>query len=362
MKLDIKKIKLGELESFVRSKAFMNFETVPITTLRVDSYINNPAALQNDIVLYLGFTNDKLVAFRTIFAGQVNSESEPVRFGWCSGNWVHPEYRRKGFSEKLLNEVFHDWDNRLMFTNYAPNSEQLYLKTGRFQVIHQFQGFRGYMFPKTRKLLPNAIKNAFSRAFYNFLDIVISIISLARTMFYIYKINPDIKFESIKYPDETCLKFMEQNQSALYFLRRKTELNWIFQYPWMTNNEEDLDAKYPFSSFSEDFRYQTVKIYNKNKFAGFFMFSVRNNHLKTLHFEIPAELNNEITAFIKNYCISQKIEIATVYNFNIGSALLKRKFPFLYAKKYGQKIYSSFLVNQNLPHSFQDGDGDVFLT
>ncbi len=362
MELEIKKIQLCELESFVKSETFNEFDTIPISKLRVESYLNNPAANSDDFVLYLGFIDKQLVAFRTIFAGQINVDPLPIRFGWCSGNWVHPDYRRKGYSEQLLNEALAGWNNKLMFTNYAPNSEQLYLKTGNFQVIHQFEGFRGYLFPKTRKLLSGANKNIFTRIFFSFIDAVIIAISQVRISFYNSKINPDITFEMMEFPDAMCLDLVEQNQSGLFFTRGKEELNWIFQYPWMTNNMEDFSAKYPFSSFSKNFMYQTVKIFDKNIFAGFFLFSVRNKHMKTLLFNVHAGLSDEIAGFIKNYCVQQKMEIITVYNFDIGNTLLKQKFPFLYARKYGQKIYSSFQVEQNSPPRFQDGDGDVIFT
>lgn len=361
MKLDIKKIQLSELESFVQSNTFLNFNIVPITPLRVASYINNPNAHSTDIVLYLGFSDQKLVAFRTIFAGKVNT-SEPIRFGWCSGNWVHTDYRRKGFSEHLLNIALKDWDYKLMFTNYAPNSHQLYLKTGKFHVIHQFQGFRGYLFPKINFLFPKIAKNALMRIFFAFVEMIITFISLARIRLYRDKINPDVRFDMLKFPDEMCLKLTEQNQSNSFFSRGREELNWIFKYPWMTNNTKDFSAKYPFSSFANDFNYHTVKIFYKNNFTGYFMFSVRNNHLKTLLFEVSDEVEDAIAAFIKNYCIEKKIHIITIYNNTIADLLLKRKSPFLYTKRYGQNIYSSFKIEQKTPLLFQDGDGDVIFT
>ena len=42
--------------------------------------------------------------------------------------------------------------------------------------------------------------------------------------------------------------------------------------------------------------------------------------------------------------------------------LFKRKLPFLRAKKYGQKIYSSFDIGIQQNLKFQDGDGDVIFT
>ena len=138
MKLEIKKIRLKELNDFVKSEMFNQFEILPISPERVKSYINNPKAKPEDVVLYLGSINNALVAFRSLFAGELISDDLKTRFAWCSGNWVAPEFRRKGFSEQLLKEAYSDWSGKLMFTNYAPNSENLYLKTGWFHSIYKF--------------------------------------------------------------------------------------------------------------------------------------------------------------------------------------------------------------------------------
>ena len=362
LSIEIKKIKLGELESFVKSKTFESFDTKPVTKLRVESYLKNPAASKDDYVLYLGLINEKLVAFRTFFAGEVNSTEEPIRFGWCSGNWVHHDHRRKGYSEQLLNEAFNDWANRLMFTNYAPNSESLYLKTGKFHVIHQFKGVRGYLFVKTKNLVHSSTKNLLSSFLFSLIDALVAITTKIKIRFYKYKPSPNIHFELLQLPDNDCLKLVELNSAKSFFKRGTDEFKWIFQNPWMTNRKEDYSEKYPFSSYASDFSYQTAKIFDKGKFSGFFIFSIKNKQLKTLHFEISLDSADALANFLMNLCIQQKTEVITIYNSDVAMALFKRKSAFLHVKKYGQKIYSSFETKEHRPYIFQDGDGDVIFT
>ncbi len=120
--MEIKKIRLSELEEFANSTQFQSFENKPITTFRVASQIKNPRAQPNDYVLYMGFVDDKLVAYRTLFGDHITKQGKTIRFGWCSGAWVHPGFRKEGFSTLLLNEAFDDWEGKLMFTNYAPEA------------------------------------------------------------------------------------------------------------------------------------------------------------------------------------------------------------------------------------------------
>lgn len=362
MNLEIKKIRLNELYDFVNSEMYRQFLIIPITELRAKSYINNPHSNPNDIVLYLGSVQNQLVAFRTLFAGCIKCENENVRFAWCSGNWVHPDFRRKGFSELLLNEALQDWDRKLMFTNYAPNSEKLYLKSGNFHAVHQFNGFRGYLFPKTRKLIQVANKNWFTKAFFSSTDIVVSIVTGIKIWFYSEKQNPEFRFETIQYPDDDCYKNTQNNTSKYLFTRGEKELKWIFQFPWISEVEVFNSVKYPFSSYSNAFYYKTVKVFIQNELVGFFIFSVREGHLKTLHFNIPDEIEKEVSTYLKQFCAKHKIEVLTVYKYELAQQLFSQKFPFLHAKKFGQKVYSSFEIKDIENYLFQDGDGDVIFT
>lgn len=362
MNLRIEKIRLKDLESFVQSETFQQFTTIPITVLRAKSYLNNPYAHPDDIVLYLGFIEKQLVAFRSLFADSIFSENEPIRFAWCSGNWVHPDFRRKGFSEQLLNEAFTDWNGKLMFTNYAPNSEKLYLKTGLFQAIHQFHGFRGYLFPKTRKLIPGVNKNRVAKFVFSLVDSIITVASSVRILFFSSGQNPDFEFKPFQFPDAECYQLLQNNPQNHIFRRGEEALKWVFPFPWISTERQLTAEKYPFSSYSNSFFYQTVKIFKEEKLAGFFIFSVREGHLKTLFFCITKEVNQEVANYLKQFCVNHKIELVTVYNSEIAQHLFSRKFPFLRTKKYGQKIYSSFDIKNSAYLQFQDGDGDVIFT
>ena len=357
---EIKKILLNELEDFVKSEMFQKLAVIPITPARAESYLKNPRGRADDVVLYLGFIEDKLVAFRSLFADSVFIGEEQIRFAWCSGSWVHPAFRREGHSKQLLTQAYSDWNGKLVFTNYAPESEKLYVKTGWFKPIHQFEGVRCYLFPKTRKLVAASGKNKLVRLIFCLADFFIKIISLVKINFFKPKEKPDFWFEEMDFPDSECYRRIQQNAKKFLFKRGEEELKWIFGNPWISTAGKQFKERYPFSSFSKEFYYRTVKIFRLNRFAGFFIFSVREGHLKTLYFQIEEGTEKGIAAYLKRFCTENKLEIATVYNSEVAGALFKQKFPFLRVKKTGQKIYSTFAVPGK--YNFQDGDGDVFFT
>ena len=262
----------------------------------------------------------------------------------------------------MLEEAFHEWNGKLMFTNYAPASEQLYLKTGWFHAVHRFNGARAYLYPKIRKLLPIAKKQPLLKPFFLLTDALISMGSEIRTVFYQQKQNPHIRFEVLSTPDEQCYDHSKNCNQNLFFGRRGEELKWIFKFPWITEKNKEVKDKYSFSSYSKSFYYRIIKIFRKEEFNGFFIFSVKEGHLKTLYFSVQENLEKEIADYLKNICIEKRIEVATVYNTGVANRLFERKFPFLHIKRYGQKIYSSFQIKDADNSTFQDGDGDVIFT
>ncbi|MCA1760969.1 MAG: hypothetical protein LC658_14475, partial [Bacteroidales bacterium] len=157
-------------------------------------------------------------------------------------------------------------------------------------------------------------------------------------------------------------QILQNNPPISIFRRGEAELKWIFQFPWISEHNDFDSEKYPFSSHSTSFIYQTVMVFIKNRLAGFFVFSVREGHLKTLYFCLPNGIEKEVGNYLKQYSVEHKIEVITVYKYDVALQFLSRKFPFLHAKKYGQKIYSSFDIKNKPNYQFQDGDGDVFFT
>lgn len=359
---EILKIRLGELESFCRGELYGQFSTVPITPARAVSYINNPYAMPEDVVLLLALIEGKPVAFRSLFADVINVENRKVRFGWCSGSWVDSGFRRRGLSQLLLKEAYNDWNGRLMFTNYAPESESLYLKTGWFKPVHQFAGIRGYLFPETARLFPNIKGNPVVKRLFTLADFLVARLSRVRVFFYTYRKDADISFMVMEHPDKECLKFIEHYNQKFLFDRKSKGISWILNFPWISEMNRQYEQKYPFSACSGSFYYQTVKVIRKDILEGVCMFSVRDGHLKTLFFWLPSHLENDFAGFLKYYTIKNRLQMITVYHQGIARELAEKKYPFLLLRKFGQKVYSSFDTDTTESYIIQDGDGDRAFT
>ena len=90
------------------------------------------------------------------------------------------------------------------------------------------------------------------------------------------------------------------------------------------------------------FYYKTVKVFIQNELVGFFIFSVREGHLKTLHFNIPDGIEKEVSIYLKQFCAKHKIEVFTVYKYEVGTTTFYTKIPIFAREKIWTKNLQLF--------------------
>lgn len=355
--MELKKIRLQDLEAFGRSELFQSFETKPVSAARIRSYLNNPHALPEDVVLYLLHEENKLLAFRTLFPGRLMNQSK--RFAWLSGNWVHPDYRRQGCSKRLLDAALKDWDERLMFTNYAPASLQLYLKTKQFQTVYLDHGTRFYFYFRTRKVLADRYpKLAF---LLPVLDFFIQLVAgFTHLLFHPMRVR-HFSMKELNLPDQACLQLAETKKDSYLFTRGRQELDWIFKYPWLSASDDQFVHSYPFSSFARQFKYRSIKIFHEDKLIGFMVVLLRDGQMRTVHLQLPYDRMRIAARFLIRVAVKNKVETLTVLNPKLAKEIQKRPNPFLVHKKIEHGIYSSFPVSSAM-RKIQDGEGDFIFS
>ncbi len=354
--MELIKIPIHELEAFTASEWFRALPDKPISYLRVTSYLNNPHALPEDIVLYCLYEKDRVLAYRTVFPARLSSGE---RFAWLSGNWVHPEYRRQGLSKRLLAEIDIDWNRKLMFTNYAPASLNLYLQTGLFHKVYSEGGFQFYQFLSTRNFLNKRFpKMSF---LWPFADIVLKWMILTRLFFTKVYIGREFTVKKSQFPDEACYQLAEEQKTEYLFLRGKSELKWILDYPWVSSANKQNIRDYNFSSWAKQFEYRTVKFYKDSILAGFLLYSIRDGHLKTLHQHFSVDCYQVAARFLIREMVQGRFEFMTVLQPQLAKAIDEQKNTFLARGKRTHDTYASFPVD-TIGKKIQDGDGDYIFT
>lgn len=356
--MDLVRVKLKELDSFIKSELYKSLDIKPISPLRVESYIANPRGDSEDVVLYFYHEEEKLIAFRTLFADLIWLDENPIRFAWCSGVWVAPKYRGKKLWRSLLKEALKDWNDKLMTTNYASLMERLYLKS-RFEMFKLREGQRFYLFPDFKKILGNR------RGFKLIKPILplFSIISRAKSNRKLKKhfLVNGLRIKHLQKLDKDCLDLLNSQKDNSMFKRSEHELDWIIDYPWITE-ESIVDVKYPFSYGNLNRNLDIVKVYKLDEFAGFFVYTIVKNRMKVLYHFSHENQDKFLVNEIVTIALQNKIEYLTITDADLASKLLEKKKLFAFVRDFSLNILSTFEVASNVTRKVFDGDGDNCFT
>ncbi|MFA9390758.1 MAG: hypothetical protein ACERKD_13175 [Prolixibacteraceae bacterium] len=352
---NIKKVKIADLDYFFQEYTLHSSSVLPISPLRIQSYIRNLRAKLDDVALYYIEDQNQIIAFRTVWADEVQVGTESVRFAWCSGNWVSPEYRRQGISSLILDEMFADWNGKLMFTNYAPESLAGYLKSGLFHLQRSRNGSRFYFNANLLELYATRMRN-------KGIQLVIWMANLLfRAWYHVRKYT----FAAHRFPVNSIDVKQESDDYAVFlakdsmFKRGPKELSWILEFPWLEKDANKIKI-YPFSWKVKDFGYYFIKIETKKVIVSC-MISVREGELKLLYWNAADEHHELIAKWLVNFSSKNKIKMLTVLDPSMAKKIKEIRNPFVWNRSYSMNIYSTFDVPENKLKVY-DGDGDYIFT
>lgn len=367
MDADIKvvKVRLDELEDFVASVQFKGLENVPLSAYRVDSYLRNPRAREDDIVMYLLFERDELLAYRTLLSDKMYIEGQEVHVAWFSGNYVFPKHRRKGYSSMLLKEVRKDWNDQLLFSNYAPASKYVLDKQADFRVFQQLNGRRYYFRSGLGTLIPERYP-----AFRNLKGLFSGVDKLVN--YFISKEVPSKKlignWHKIERLEDKDLLFLSDFKEEELFKRGKDEFEWILKYPWVKTNEEarDWDKRYHFSVFARQFDLSFYRWMYKGEIKGLIMVSVRDEAIKLHYAYLPDAAIATACEFLLGLAYAKKCLHLTIYHDEMISEMNNFGQYVLFSRAFRQ----AFLTSQKLLDIYPQlnskiihkGDGDAVFT
>ncbi len=363
----IKEIKIKELRAFIDSQEYQELENIPISYQRAVSYINNPRSDMEDIAITLLYKDNLLVAYRSLFSDFLFNKNEKIKFAWISGSWVHPDYRRQGYSMKLLEYCFNAKNGNLMFSNYAPESKSLYDKSELFSEVTSLNGFRFYFRFSFSELLPP--KHSFFRTtkpLLFFLDYFLNFYFDIRFYLNKQKVNK-INFHETDNIDSETQAFIEKHHKQNPFRRSIKELNHAISFPWVIEKaHSDInDDKYFFSSSSKKFKTILLKFYSKEQQVSAFLFLKIKHHSLTIPYTFFEE--NELSKLVKIilfYVKKHRINYLTSFNETINREIMKQRNFVLFSKTQRRAVFASDKLTKHFSISdrFFDGDGDRLFT
>jgi len=353
------KIQLKELPD---SDKFLSFDFLPITKHRALSHIQNPRAKDEDILLTLALEEEKLAGYLGTFPDEIITEENNIKFAWLSTLYVNENFRGKKIAQKLLDQAFLSYNNKIGITEFTKEAENLYRKTKKFNYINPKTGKRFYFRSNLDFFLP--AKKSFFKKVKPILKIVDFCINTFNSILNKTSKNLNFKYEIVKNIDEESAKFIqsfEKNSTN----RTSVELNWILSNPWILESLA-TENNYLFSSFSKEFQYYVVKIYHEEKFSDLVILQLRDGHLKIPYLFSKNSLDCFVE-FLGNFVQQRNIKFLTSYQTELNKKILKKqKINFLYQKDFERRYFMSNDLIEFLPKNytfdFQDGDGDCIFT
>ncbi len=355
--MDLIKIKLKDLNAFYESEFFESLSVKPITSLRVESFLANPRADLEDIVLYIYVDGSNLLSFVTVLADYIFCQGKTIKFGWPSATWVNPDYRGNKLSGKLMETAFHDWNERLMITNYTEVSEKVYLKTQLYYCLEERKGQRFYLYPDFKDICKDRKKYASVQFILPVLTWGTHFSSMLKSFFSSSSVKN--KYIELDRPDDECWQFLAKQKTTL-FNRKEKELKWIFDCHWVTGSQHS-HFDYPFSYAGIDYSLKVVKIFDQTEFVGFFVYSLVNSKMKILFHYLNLEKVCDTGKIIFKIAKKKRIAYLTVLDFQLIIFLKKVKY-FAFSKTISSHVYSTFPVERDNDGKIFDGDGDNCFT
>jgi hypothetical protein len=295
-------------------------------------------------------------------------DDKSISFGWLSGSWVLPEYRRKGISTLIFNEVLKAWNFKLMYSNYAVASKLLYDKTTQFKQLQKLDGVKYYTRFSLAKILPNkGMVFSKTKLFWKIIDCFLNLFFDIRYFFITLKKETNYKITENENFNVSTASFIKENTQN-FFQRNKKEFEWIQNYPWIFTNQitKNTYKSYYFSSYSLKFESNFYTIYDLNNILiGCLLITIRDGDMKIPYAYFTEENSKLISNFILNKSILKKVDTITIYNKSLETELTEN-LSYIYNKKFIQKFFLTKHLAELLTFKkdiqIQPGDGDSVFT
>lgn len=357
--IDLKCFNKKELADFVISDKYKTYDFLPVTKHRALSQIKNLKADEDDILLTLAFEGEKLAGYLGTFPDLLIIDKKSVKYAWLSTLYVNENFRGKRIAQQLLDKVFEKYEGKIAITEFTKEAESLYAKTKMFNYIEPKIGKRFYFRSDFETIIPRR-KPKFSglKPLFKTIDFVAN--TLVSTKIQLEK-NKKINFEITNSVDQESEDFINK------FPKNRTaeELNLIIKNPWVLEGENS-EINYLFSSFSKEFRYVWVKIFDEqNNLKTCSLLQIRDRHLKISYLFNKNELG-DFVSFLEKFIRENKIKTLVSYHSKLNEKLSSKKLSKLHQKKIERRylFHKELLkiLSENIDLNYQDGDGDAVFT
>ena len=191
--MKIKKYTVQDLRNELNQNTLWNKNVLPISKHRALSYVNNPRAKEDDIVLFVAYHNDDIIGHFGVLPDRISINASEYDIAWASSWWVDPNHRNVGTGGFLLLTVLNHYN--LATSGSTDNADKAYAASGKLFPLRTVEGIEFIVRCCSHYLLPK--KFPWLRRFRPFLKCIDRMVNtFVNLRLFFWKLNHSAKKSS----------------------------------------------------------------------------------------------------------------------------------------------------------------------
>lgn len=339
---------IAELREYVLHNANNGITPEMISCPRAYALINNPHALDTDVVLSTVKHGEKTIGYTAVFAEQLAKPINSDRIFWGTTEFVHPSMRGKGVAGKMMKQIKGAVDGKYLGLESSIASVKLDAK----------QGAKFAYYPKYEYRIKAKTKGCKQWLLEKY-------VQYKNCRFAKHIQLAGVETRHINYIDDASYEFIKSHSEKDVFLRKQDMLNWMVHYPFLLSKHnakwEEKEAC-EFGGVVDEHSWTVMDISYMGERIGIVIYTVRDG-LFTLRYVYHEDMHAEkVFAVVAQESLLLDVHTLEFCSLQFRDYLDAHGFAKMNRKHCTKDIsftyYESFQFEAS--KQMQAGDGDMF--
>ena len=365
--MEIKTFTIADLRTVLLSEDFWLTNILPITKHRAISYLHNPRADRDDLVLLVAYQENQVIGYLGILPDKIFAHNAEYKFGWLTSWWVDPRWAATGVGAILLFKALNAYHQHLGVSGGSKQASKALDASQKFIALTTLKGLDiRFRFNVTKSILRKLPAMKILRVLFKLFDAMMDEFVNLRSFFWKRhnKIHLRLTFEYISSIDEETGGFIQRHHQQDLTRKGKAELSWIMNYPWMLSAplKDSVSRRYYFSSRADRFLYLGVKVFEHNSgMVGFFILKVRDDRMSVVYAYFDSRHASSITAAVVYHALAMDVSVLSLYDEQLVARLSELRCPYWSTKVVSRGFFLSkaFADIPLRDYRLHGGDGDL---
>jgi hypothetical protein len=364
--MEIKTFTVSDLKAALLSEDFWITKTLPITKHRALSYIHNPRADEDDLVLLVAHRDKGVIGYLGILPDKIFVNDAEHKLGWLTSWWVDPGCATTGVGAILLYKALNAYHQHVGVSGGTKEARRALHASQKFMVLKTLRGLDiRFRTDVTGAILGKIPAMKIFRMPLKIVDVILDEVVNLRSFFWERRqpICRRLTFEYISAIDEETDHFIQQHHQHDLTRKGKADLSWMMIYPWILSTplKDSAGRRYYFSSCSDRFWYLGVKVFEPNNgMLGFFILKVRDDRLSVVYSYFESRHVSTIAAAVVYHTLAMDANALILYDERLVAGFSELHCPYWYiqAASRGFLLSKAFAEMPLGDYRLQGGDGD----